>query len=54
MKGTVFMKDKKVTLSIGEPGKIPAVTMELQSPQFVFDVDKVTIVEGEMTTVIKK
>ena len=50
MKGTIFIKDKLVTLMISEPGKIPSVTLELSSPQFVFDGDKVTIVEGEITT----
>jgi hypothetical protein len=53
MKGTVFMKDKKVMLSIGEPGKVPAVTLELLSPQFIFDGDKVTVVEGELTNLKK-
>ncbi len=53
MKGTIFIKDKKVALSIGESGKVPVVTMELNSPQFIFDGEKVTIMEGELSTIKK-
>jgi len=53
MKGTVFIKDKKITLSIGESGKVPEVSIELVSPQFIFDGDKVTIIEGQMDTIKK-
>jgi hypothetical protein len=53
MKGTIFIKDKKVTLSISETGKVPSVVMELISPQFMFDGDKVTIVESDLSTIKK-
>lgn len=53
MKGTVFIKDRKVVVSIGEPGKVPEVSMELLSPQFIFDGDKVTIIEGVLDTIKK-
>jgi hypothetical protein len=53
MKGTIFLKDKKVTMNIGTAGQVPTVSMELLSPQFVFDGDKVTIVEGDLSTIKK-
>jgi len=53
MKGTIFLKDRKVTLFIGDPTKVPTATIELTSPQFVFDDNKVTVLEGELSTVKK-
>lgn len=53
MKGTIFIKDKKVTLFIGGAGQVPTVTIELTSPQFIFDGEKVTIVDGETATTKK-
>ena len=54
MNGTIFLKGKKVTLFIGDATKIPEVTIELNSPQFIFEGDKVTIVDATPPTVIKK
>ena len=54
MKGTIFIKDKKVTLFIGPVGQVPAATIELNSPQFIFDGEKVTVVESEIPTTNKK
>lgn len=53
MKGTIFIKDKKVTLFVGPIGQVPTATLELISPQFIFDGDKVTIVEGDLS-ILKK
>jgi hypothetical protein len=53
MKGTIFLRDKKVTMFIGPTGQVPTATIELTSPQFIFDGDKVTIVEGEISTIKK-
>jgi hypothetical protein len=54
MKGTFFIKDKTVILTIGKSGQVPMATIELTSPQFIFDGEKVTIVEGDITALIKK
>jgi len=54
MKGTIFLKGLKVTLFIQEVDKVPETTIELNSPQFQFEGDKVTIVDGTPPTVIKK
>ena len=50
MKGTIFLKDRKIVMTIGDTGKVPTVTLELLSPQFVFDGDKVMIIEGDVST----
>ena len=54
MNGTIFLKGKKVTLFLGDATKVPELTLELYSPQFIFEGDKVTIVDEQTPTVIRK
>ena len=54
MNGTIWLKNKKVTVFIGDASKVPEVTLELYSPQFIFEGDKVTIVDEQTPTVIRK
>ena len=57
MKGTFWLKDKHITLFIGgdpSKGQAPEITIELSSPQFIVDDNKVTVVEAALPASTKK